>query len=173
MKRILTAKDGVTLLEGVIALGLLALIAGGAFAVLLASSRQTTQPDIREETILAVERMNGLLKSYTGYMDADLREQSKGYLVESLNPSTSGTLGNDFHVTSWSNLDSLVGNTYEISQSSRQLPPICDGNKSKVEYTIKNVNHDVPFQLRGEGGETLRTVNYAIQYKVTCNGYQL
>lgn len=62
MKKLLKDKAGVTVLEGIIALGLLALIAGGAFGVLLAASRQASQPDIREEMAWAVENANARLK---------------------------------------------------------------------------------------------------------------
>ena len=49
MKKILKSKKGVTILEGLIALALLALVATGTFAVLLSSSRKSSQPDIRED----------------------------------------------------------------------------------------------------------------------------
>ena len=58
MKRILSKKTGVTILEGLIALGLLALVAAGTFGVLLSVSRKAGSPDIRESMILAVERAN-------------------------------------------------------------------------------------------------------------------
>ena len=71
MKQLLKSKAGVTVLEGIIALGLLALVAGGAFGVLLAASRQTSQPDVREEMVFAVEKVKNLLQMYTGVVDAD------------------------------------------------------------------------------------------------------
>lgn len=64
MKRFLKNKKGITLLEGLIALTLLALVATGTFAVLLSTSRKSTGPDIQEEMALAIEKANKLLQAY-------------------------------------------------------------------------------------------------------------
>lgn len=55
-KYILKNKKGVTLLEGLIALALLAIVATGTFSVLLSASRKTSSPDMREELVFAVEK---------------------------------------------------------------------------------------------------------------------
>ena len=44
-------KKGVTILEGLIALGLLAAVSVGIFGVLLSLSRKSYEPDIREEML--------------------------------------------------------------------------------------------------------------------------
>ena len=62
MNRFLKNKKGVTLLEGLIAIGLLAMVSVSTFSVLLSISRRAKQPDLREEMLLAVERaQDGLL----------------------------------------------------------------------------------------------------------------
>lgn len=57
-------KKGVTVLEGLIALSLLAIVATGTFAVLLSTSRKTSEPDMREEMVLAIERAHEQLQAY-------------------------------------------------------------------------------------------------------------
>ena len=80
LKRVLTKKKGVTILEGLIALGLLALVAAGTFGVLLSVARKSGAPDIREEMVLAVERANDQLQMYSsgivsGMTNSKLYEQ--------------------------------------------------------------------------------------------------
>lgn len=143
MKKRLLNKAGVTVLEGVIALGLLALVMAGAFGVLLSSSRQTNQSDIREETVLAVERAKELLKAYVGVDNAtrppvptDLRG---GVCTNDLiHPLAIGTE---------QSLDCL-------------LPPICDRhhyNESSFTYTVD------------EGSDGRLNVTFSI----ICRGYQI
>ena len=55
MKKLLKSKKGVTILEGLIALLLLAMISVGTFGVLLSTSRKSAQPDIREEMMKLLE----------------------------------------------------------------------------------------------------------------------
>ena len=64
LKRIFRKRKGVTILEGLISLGLLALVASGTFGVLLSISRQASSPDIREEMVWAVERAHEQLQMY-------------------------------------------------------------------------------------------------------------
>ena len=64
IKKIFGNKKGVTLLEGLIALTLLAMVTVGVFAVLVSSSRKSEGPDIHEEMALAVEKANKLLQGY-------------------------------------------------------------------------------------------------------------
>lgn len=64
IKKIFNSKKGLTLLEGLIALSLLAIVVTGTFAVLLSTSRRTSTPDIREELVLAVERAHEQLQTY-------------------------------------------------------------------------------------------------------------
>lgn len=64
IKKIFNNSKGLTLLEGLIALSLLAIVVTGTFAVLLSTSRRTSTPDIREELVLAVERAHEQLQTY-------------------------------------------------------------------------------------------------------------
>lgn len=118
MKKILSNKAGVTVLEGVIALGLLALVTAGAFGVLLAASRQTTRPDVREEMILAVERANNELKVYTGLGDgAEANMLNTDTFPQNRNPYRAGNQGTAVDIKSY-------------------LPPICDRNNSSFTFTV-------------------------------------
>ena len=65
IRKILKNRKGVTLLEGLIALVLLAMVTTGTFAVLLSTSRRSAQPDIREEMTFAVERAMNKLQTST------------------------------------------------------------------------------------------------------------
>ena len=161
MKRILASKAGVTLLEGVIALGLLALITAGAFAVLLASSRQATQPDIREEMSLAVEKAHDQLKILALYGNSDLANSAKGYL-----PS-------DLYANGQAGLCGKEDNPLSTTKSHNiacLLPPICDANTSSFTYKVENISALASGgQLESDGIPT----PYKITFSITCNGYSL
>ena len=64
----ITNKKGVTLLEGLIALALLAMVAVGTFSVLLSSSRKSSGPDKAEEMLLAIERAHHGLQVFNPAM---------------------------------------------------------------------------------------------------------
>lgn len=173
MKRILTAKDGVTLLEGVIALGLLALVAGGAFAVLLSASRQTTQPDIREEVVLTVKGINDRLQALSLYRDSDLATDFGGYVPSTLG-SGQDSLGAELGMVglSWGTITYQNSNT--ITVPTKYLPPICDKNKSSFTRTIQwtprpilTGTYEKNFSQMSAAGD------YDIKYDIVCNGYQL
>ena len=125
MKRLLTDKAGVTVLEGIIALGLLALVAGGAFGVLLAASRQSTQPDIREEMVLAVDEANNRLKVFTGRRDT-AGDFQWGLCNNDMTPLSDGN-----HVVNC------------------LLPPICDPHNSDFTYRVGRTN------VQNGAGETV------------------
>ena len=71
MFAILKNKKGVTLLEGMIAILLLSVVTLGTFGVVLSSSRKVSQPDIREEMILAVEQAHHFLQGASPTMPID------------------------------------------------------------------------------------------------------
>ncbi len=160
MKRILASKAGVTLLEGVIALGLLALITAGAFAVLLASSRQATQPDIREEMSLAVEKAHDQLKILALYGNSDLANSAKGYLPSSLYAD-----GNAGLCTKES--APLSSGNHDIGCL---LPPICDANTSSFTYKVENIS---ALASGGQSESDGIPTPYKITFSITCNGYSL
>ncbi len=150
MKRILQSKRGVTVLEGLIALGLLAIVAGGTFGVLLSVSRQAGQPDIQEEMILAVERANEQLQMYR--MDAEPSSLVPDYFKKGL----------------------CGGDDYPLSEGEHRincmLPPICDTNTSNFEYKVESVSQALP--ANPISGAAART-NMKITFDIECNGFTL
>ncbi len=66
MNRFLKNKKGVTLLEGLIAIGLLAMVSVSTFSVLLSISRRAKQPDLREDMLLSIEKTNAELQKHIG-----------------------------------------------------------------------------------------------------------
>ena len=162
LKRLFNNQDGVTILEGLIALGLLALVAGGSFAVLLSVSRQSSQPDIREEMAYAVEKANEELQLFT-HLPADQAVPS-GY--------PKGLCNNDeTPLKVWT-----AGDNVEHDIACR-LPPLCDLNQgSSFKYYVYNVQ---TVSLQNKIGESLRDTEadnmpvIKIQFKINCNGYKL
>lgn len=175
MKKILKSKKGVTILEGLIALALLALVATGTFAVLLSASRTSSQPDIREEMALAVEKAAQKLQVYVYPEGFDLDD------VDHISPAvTEGLCGNQNAL-------------YVLDEGEHNidclLPPICDANKSSFTYTVENLTTGLPYTADGmrtadrmqeknvDGnnagadidGEYARTVTF----EITCNGFTL
>lgn len=151
-KSILTNKAGVTILEGVVALGLLALVAGGAFGVLLSASRQNTQPDIREEMAWAVEKAHDKLKAYIGQELLPTNTMTTA--------SASGLCGGETNPLQ-------EGETYVIKC---MLPPICDANNSEFTYEVEGKTLDSPSD---EEGEEISLYGYDITFFIRCNGYKL
>lgn len=95
IKKFWKNKKGVTLLEGLIAMVLLAVVATGSFAVLLSASRKSSGPDIREELVLAVEKAHAQLQAYVFATDFSLTK--KDSFNEEMVPSAyrKGLCGND------------------------------------------------------------------------------
>ncbi len=181
MKRILRSKAGVTVLEGVIALGLLALVAAGSFGVLLSASRQDSMPDIREEMSYAVEKANDLLKVYL--QASQTGEVGRNYLPSTL---AQGLCGNDATPLAVNN----PGNSNDVHRINCLLPPICDkNNHSSFSYTVAvrgaQAGKLSPKSREGTpstygtpayGEEySMNSVGsgYQISYKIYCNGYEL
>ena len=151
MKQLLKSKAGVTVLEGIIALGLLALVAGGAFGVLLAASRQTSQPDVREEMVFAVEKVKNLLQMYTGVVDENGAVLTEAPIPENFRQ---GLCREDQQPMKW-------GETHHVKC---MLPPICDQRFSDFTYELDN-SFWAPYS-----GDVRPD---RIKFKVTCNGYEL
>ncbi len=163
MKRLLTSKAGVTVLEGIIALGLLALVTGGAFAVLLSASRQTSQPDVQEEMVWAVEKVNKLLRIYPMYLsEPDSAIQN----MQSVVPSNleRGLCG-------WDSSPLSGGDDHHVEC---MLPPICDRNNSSFTYTVDLADHREQVTGYYDDNDTpVPYTRYTITYDITCNGYKL
>lgn len=158
LKHLLTKKTGVTVLEGLIALGLLALVAGGTFGVLLSVSRKTGTPDIREEMALAVERANELLPMYAPLLpgsnvsDAGIADEYKeGLCGEDVSPLSPGK-----HAIKC------------------LLPPICDEQNSSFVYTVAENPITLPSAVPSDTKYYYTSQPHRqITFEITCNGFSL
>lgn len=161
MKIILTNKKGVTLLEGLIALGLLAMVATGTFGVLLSVAHKSGKPDIQEEMALAVEKVNDYLHAYSSNMDGDL------------------TANNVKLCDSDAQTHPLALGAHTITC---MLPVICDRNNDRSSFSYNVANSTLDFKSAGGGNASYITNdNYGnttstqrkITYSITCNGFVL
>ena len=170
LKRVLTKKKGVTILEGLIALGLLALVAAGTFGVLLSVARKSGAPDIREEMVLAVERANDQLQMYSsgivsGMTNSKLYEQY-----------ANGMCGGSLILA-----EVKVSDSSPMSLGSHNikcmLPPLCDYSNSSFTYTVREAS----FTTHNYGASNMVT-DYAsafptkgrqVTFNITCNGFTL
>ncbi len=133
---VLQNKSGVTILEGVIALGLLALIMAGAFGVLLSSSRATSNPDMKEEMLLAVESAQEQLKAYAAYITtSSLGTKMSPYQPTSLKgiDYSNGLCGSSTHTDS----NPLGSGGHDIKCL---LPLICEPTNSTFTYNVQQIN---------------------------------
>jgi len=191
MKYLLTNKKGVTLLEGLIALLLLAVVSVGTFGVLLSVSRQAPQPTVQEEMLFAVERANNLLQIYAAELAMD---------GSNLNPSVS-------EEPLVKNLKSYFGTTpfssglHNGTNLKKLLPVLCDKENSSFTYTVHTDGSDEFINVatamewpddfeedyNGRGGwdDDMNgpyykptdgvNINFVkrIDFNITCNGYSL
>lgn len=171
MNQILTNKKGVTILEGLIALGLLALVAAGTFGVLLSVSHKASQPDLREEMVYAVEKANDLLQMYAQEMS---------------NPNTSVATGIQQGLCGGVTLNQVIDTT-PLSEGEHEipclLPVICDPDTSTFNYTVDGSN--VTLSLDTDDGKKINRDNYQVDsgnptapmrritFNITCNGFTL
>ncbi len=171
--KLLNSKAGVTILEGVIALGLLAVVTAGAFGVLLSAARKSTQPDMREEMAFAVEQAKDKLQLY-------------------VKESTAASNLPDKFKTLCGDADPLKEGSHYINCL---LPQICDKNsdKSQFFYKVSKVSGEAGKlyldRLGGyvEGGTNSKLCSACtvsadgnpssavleIKFQITCNGYEL
>ena len=179
MKRILKSKKGLSLLEGLLALMLLALVATGAFSVLLSTSRKSSEPDIREEMALAVERAQQMLQVYVFpnalYPDSSAMYSDFGSYTYNIsrglceNETTDfATLGVGSH-----NIECL-------------LPPICDRSNSSFIYDVSTGSSaalrprsfDQAKVKKADGTDspvtnTVSSDEINVSFSIKCNGYTL
>lgn len=164
-KFLFKSKKGVTILEGLIALGLLAVVSVGVFGVLLSVSRKSPETDIREEMLWAVERAQKGLQLYTvTYVQLD-----------STFPYPLGLCGGD-------NNPMNTDGTHDIAC---MLPAVCDRNNSTFTYKVSYVNEGT-----GNGGLLTKLTSqdreapvpydlaeqysrYEVRFNITCNGFTL
>ena len=124
IKKFLKNKKGVTLLESLIALLLLAVVATGTFAVLLSTSRKSLGPDIREEMALAIEKASDMLQGAVVSLDSDVPNYGSGFNYQK------GPCG--------------LASSHALSSGSHNnelnclLPPICDPSHSHFSYEISS-----------------------------------
>ncbi len=160
MNILLHDQKGVTVLEGLIALLLLAVISIGTFGVLLSASRKTTEPDIREEMILAVERANQALRvasidmdSYTTLAGTAGSTSNGNFIQEQINALKANS-NSVWSVTSNQRNVYTTANTHEVLATGalggtdltsgptngvridQFLPSVCDPEKSSFIYTV-------------------------------------
>ena len=162
-KHFFTKKTGVTVLEGLIALGLLALVAGGTFGVLLSVSRKTGTPDIREEMSLAVERANELLPMYAPLLQGSNMSDAK--IADAYKKGLCGWEKTDE--------DPLAENKeYNIACL---LPPICDEQNSSFVYTVAENPITLPSAVPSDTKYYYYTSqpHRQITFEITCNGFSL
>ena len=173
--KLLHNKAGVTVLEGIIALGLLAVVTAGAFGVLASAARQSSQTDMREEMLLAVEKAKDLLQMYTGDGKDRVSQvyanglctgvQNPKDLTQSLNDSPPLAIGEHNIVC--------------------MLPPICDKTHQnsfftyKVESNSNSITHyltDSDFEVEDSTSNPVTMYSpqtRRITFEISCNGYEL
>jgi len=159
---LLKNKTGVTLLEGLIALGLLAMVAAGSFGVLLSVSRKSSHPDIREEMLLAIERANEGLQLYAAESTASSlpAEYEQGLCGGDSQPLQAGS----------HNINCM-------------LPDLCDWSTSSFSYQISSSGRDVADLVTHFNAQdpALRATNVStatfqvkdVHFSITCNGFTL
>jgi len=183
LKRLLKDKKGVTLLESLIALLLLAIVATGSFAVLLSTSRKSLGPDIREEMALAIEKASDLLQGAVMSWDTT---NVAGYT--NFNQGPCGDDPTPFSTSGEHSITCL-------------LPPICDRNPNRSHFFYKvdvktspaeeklkvYSNNDYSERLMNtpsdsdlNDGYTTGIVNttlskklFQIEFDIECNGFTL
>jgi len=158
MKHVLN-KKGVTILEGLIALLLLAMIAMGTFGVLLSSSRKSSTPDLREDMMYSMERAYHALQAFSPTLSSDFdpatndnafvnSKRTPASTIESIHMSNyTPAHPDDF----WSALDNEDTNGFTGSTlcgpTTLQCQPnniskvgmmsvLCDPSKSEFTYTV-------------------------------------
>ena len=172
MKFLLTNKKGVTILEGLIALLLLAMVSVGTFGVLLSTSRKAAKPDIEEEMLLTVERTRDLLQVYSFYMinDSTLQSNTHNAVFERVRQSL--CIEN-------TSTNPLSSGDHDVAC---MLPPICDANNSSFTYTVSESTVDASEFWSGYGINGHETgaefgggsiPSRQILFNISCNGYTL
>ena len=162
MKHIFKNKLGITLLEGLIALGLLSLAATATFGVLLSVSRKSSRSDIREEMLWAVERAHERLQMYNGLSDTE---------VQSLPSAQQGLCGAQSPYRH--PLD--TGDPHTITC---MLPPLCDLQRDSsftYKVTLEDMQRVQHSLFNGDVNEVSGPLfqRKHIAFDIRCNGFTL
>lgn len=172
MKFLLTNKKGVTILEGLIALLLLAMVSVGTFGVLLSTSRKAAKPDIEEEMLLTVEKTRDLLQIYSFYMldDSTLQSDTHAAVIEAVRQAL---------CVEDTSTNPLSTGEHTVTC---MLPTICDANNSSFSYTVSDstVSASAFWSKYGDNGHENSTdfgsgsvPSRQILFNISCNGYTL
>ena len=198
MRNLLNNKKGVTLLEGLIALVLLALVATGTFSVLLSTSRKSTGPDIQEEMALAVERAHKLLQAYVteqGTIPTELQDKRGlcGYNDET-DPLADGThditcllpslcnssgwdhgKGSGYWPFSYTVGDFIVYEVEQNGKGSYPYPYLLLNEESDVlaTSTANESRLEELSALKYDGSSFQYPKLKQITFRMTCNGFSL
>ena len=149
-------------MEGLIALGLLALAATATFGVLLSTSRKSSRSDIPEEMLWAVERAHEGLQMYNGLSATELSALSNEH--KGLCGKANGTDTDS---------DPLGAGTHTITC---MLPPLCDLQRgSSFTYTVTLEDmHGIKYALPDwEDTSSDLFQRKHIQFDIQCNGFTL
>jgi len=169
MKTILKNKKGVTLLEGLIAMGLLAMVAAGTFGVLLSVSHKSNQPDIREEMAFSIEKANDWLQAYSQNMEDGFSKNANTLC----NAGEEDPLSNGKH-----NVECLL--PYVCVNRTTNVDS-CSAEQSCFWYEVSTDVQTFDFTSKPmvvkenfSGGETATNVpQRKIIFKIQCNGFSL
>ncbi|MBR4682333.1 MAG: hypothetical protein IKP06_03405 [Elusimicrobiaceae bacterium] len=164
-------KKGVTILEGLIALGILAMVSVGIFGVLLSISRKSTDTDVREEMVLAVSRATDALQLYSwiiGWGQASIFDG----VVPGGYPHG---VCSEYNIIDNAPMDASVW--HDISCL---LPPICDRDPNQSYFRYKPIRsyyaHDIDGPLHNAVEDDLFSlyVDVAdVEFRIKCNGFTL
>ncbi len=159
-------KKGVTILEGLIALGILAMVSVGIFGVLLSISRKSTDTDVREEMVLAVDRAYKGLQLYS--FNLHPLSTSSGWLPNTYPHGLCADAGI---------IDDHPMNTDVWHDISCMLPPICDRDPNQSYFRYK------PFHMMPELLTDIKSTDMmynqhvlsmtGVEIRIKCNGFTL
>ena len=159
VKAFLQEKKGVTLLEGLIAIGLLAIVSVATFSVLVSVSRKGSQPDLREDMFLALEQAQVGLQKYV-FPGTDAIYQ-QGLCADI------------------SDTDPLGVGSHDIKCL---LPKKCNWLASSFTYTVANTDlepfiGEVTWHAEKQTISDEKKASYygakTITFNITCNGVTL
>lgn len=200
MKRIFKNKKGVTVLEGLIALLLLAMISVGTFSVLLSASRKSSQPDQREAMTLSMERAVHALQVFAPtVIRTDDWLPAKPDLETIANADPTSTLsaifqsihGDPMCVTTseadcgeldFADLlpvaDCQIGDKFSFDRYDRNLGYKPEQNilRSPQEYEMFALYHHAPDNggiLVGEGAEGTSSDNHHFNHRLLVRKFQI
>lgn len=151
----ITNKKGVTLLEGLIALALLAMVAVGTFSVLLSSSRKSSGPDKYEEMLLAVERVHHGLQVFNPAMVKHYLPRN--YFIDKDSWKYIGYQDN----VGQSFFGPILKNITRNQNNPDQINPLCPGEGSECEQEA-TVNYLLPLTCKWSSSNQFNQSNFTL-----------